>query len=654
MTTSCHHCEPSAHTKSSQKLGFQTLLSFLCAAFVWAVMGRKSLSPLYQMIPTILSLFFCGWPLLKKGFVSFKENKLNMFSLISVGLLASFSLSLWEQEGLYYEGTATLVFFVLLGQWIENQVTQRSQNAIESLLSLVPKTALKQFPDRLEKPVSISSLEVGDSVRILPGSQIPLDGVILEGSSSVAEALFTGEPIPVEKAKGDRVLAGTLNEKGTFIFRVEKKSHETQLAQVIRFVEKLKKEKAPIQRQADKVAAVFTPIVFLLAGLTWLAWGFLASESGWVQGGIQAVSVLMIACPCALGLATPVALWVGTSILVRKGILIRNLEAIEKFEKMDALVFDKTGTVTQGKPQIVSWTCLSPEFSKNKALQWAASLESVSEHPLSQAFIEKAKFEGIDLLPVQNFHSETGKGIEGRVEERDFRLGSFSYIREAIGEKEAVHLFGKSWGDTTTVGLANNEKGFASFSVQDEIRPDAPRVIERLQKSGLHLVLASGDQKNVTEVTAKSLGISNFEGELSPLQKAERVKALQKEGRKVIFVGDGMNDAPALSQADLGIAMGSGSDLAKQSADLTLVGGDLKSIERAQTASQSMMKIIRQNLFWAFSYNALGIPLAMGFFMPLWQIKLSPLFASLAMTLSSLLVVGNSLRLFRLNYRDAK
>jgi len=654
MTTSCHHCEPNQKSQSPQNLNLQAGLSFLCAFFVWMVMGDKSLSPLYQMLPTAFSLFFCGWSLLQKGFQSFKEKKLNMFSLISVGLIASFVLSLVGREGLYYEGTATLVFFVLLGQWIETKVSQKSQTAIESLLALAPPVALKQFSKEEERFIPIEDFKVGDLVRVLPGSQIPLDGRVVEGTSSVAEALFTGEPIPVEKSKGDRVWAGTLNETGTFVFEVEKKTSETQLAQMIRFVEKLKKEKAPIQRQADKVAAFFTPIVFLLAGLTWLGWGLLATDSGWIQGGIQAVSVLMIACPCALGLATPMALWVGTSLLAKKGILVRNLEAIEKFEKMDTLVFDKTGTITQGKPRIVAWASQLPEFSQAQVLQWAASLESVSEHPLARAFLEKVKAERIDLLKVQDFKSQTGKGVEGVIKGKKFFLGSFSFLKELIGNEEARRLFGNEESNETRVGLASEGKALAIFSIQDELRFDAGEVTERLKRAGFDLVLASGDQKKVTGAIARKLGIVNFEAELSPLQKADRVRLFQTKGKRVVFIGDGMNDAPALSQADLGIAMGSGSDLAKQSADLTLVGGDLKSIERAQRDSKAMMKVIRQNLFWAFSYNLIGIPLATGIFMPFWQIKLTPLFASIAMTVSSLLVVANSLRLFRLNYRDAK
>jgi Cu+-exporting ATPase len=484
-----------------------------------------------------------------------------------------------------------------------------------------------------------------------------LDGIITEGQSGVDESLVTGESLPVEKKAGDTVIGGTLNGLGTFIFKVEKTGSQTVLSQIIESVSSAQMQKVPIQKTADRVSAIFTPWVFvfaLLTGLTWFVWG---DEPKLITAIIQSVSVLMIACPCALGLATPIAILVGTSVAAKQGILFQKLEAIQLLEKVTTVVFDKTGTLTEGKPKVVTFL-MTDERKKSQFLTFAASLESVSEHPLAKAVLEKAKQESIQtFLKVVDFQSVLGRGITGKTEGKKILIGNEEFLTtEAIDlvrfQSELSQM--RNRGETVLL-LAVEGNLEAVFGIQDPLKPSAKAAIKELKQKGLNLFLASGDHQKNTQLIAAQLEIPNYQGHCSPTEKAKLVRELQARGEKVAFLGDGINDAPALTQSDVGVAMGTGTDIAKQSASITLVKGDLRVFEQVFQLSEVMMRIIHQNLFWAFSYNIIGIPLAAGLFYPVWGFRLSPVFASLAMTFSSLLVVGNSLRLSQQrNWRVAK
>lgn len=577
-----------------------------------------------------------------------------MFSLIGVGVFSSLGLSFailfFPQlgiHGFYFEGTTTLVFFVLLGQILEDKANLKTQSALHELLNLSPQKALRVDKAGNDKEVPVSLLTVGSVLRVLPGAQVPLDGEIIEGSSAIDESLISGEFIPVEKQVGDKVTGGTLNGLGSFLMRVEKTGEETLISKMVRSVTEAQSQKIPIQKTADKASAIFTPWVFLIAALTGAFWFFLGNENQLINSITQAVSVLMIACPCALGLATPISILVGTTKGAKSGVLFQKLDAIQELEKIDTLVFDKTGTLTEGKPKLTSFE-VSQGNSKNELLRWIGSLEKASEHPFAKAVLEFCQVQGIrDFIKVDGFKSFPGRGIEGSIEGNLIQIGNEDWMR-ALGLLDK-NIFlnaqkNREQGETTFF-VAVQKKPVAVMGLKDPLRSDVLETIQSFQNLGLNLKLLSGDHPTITKQTAEALGIKDWEGGILPSEKAKAIQNLQKLGRKVAFMGDGINDAPALSQADVGIAMGTGTDLAKQTAGITLLKGDVKSASHAFSLSRAMMKNIRQNLIWAFSYNLVGIPLAAGVFYPHFGIKLTPVFSSLAMTLSSLLVVGNSLRL---------
>lgn len=643
----CHHCapKPSSETASELKDYFVRFLG----ALVFGVPIWFGASVSLQIIACTISIFICGWPILKRAWISFQTRNLNMFSLIGVGLLSTYCLSL-ALSAHYLEGAATLVVFVLLGQVLELQASKRTQKSLGALKSLAPQTAWL-VTENGEKEVPVSLIGIGDKVRVRPGSVIPLDGVIIEGQSGVDESLMTGESLPVEKTIGDFVIGGTLNGLGTLVFRVKRVGSQTLLSQIIDSISQVQLQRVPIQKTADRVSAIFTPWVFVFSLLTAVAWFIWGEDPKLITGLIQSVSVLMIACPCALGLATPIAILIGTSQAAKQGILFQKLEAIQLLEKVTTVVFDKTGTLTQGKPKVVTWG-VSDNEKKSEFLLFAASLEAVSEHPLAKAVLEKANQEGIQsLLKVTNFQSLPGKGIVGEIEGKKVLIGNPEFLKsEGISlvefEKEVDQF--RNQGNTVLLEAIEGQLK-AVFGIQDPLRPEARAAIQKLKNRKLKLYLASGDHPQNTQLVASKLDILNCQGGLSPTDKAKFVQGLQGLGEKVVFLGDGINDALALTQADVGIAMGTGTDIAKQSAGVTLVRGDLNAFDRTLLLSHSMMQNIRQNLFWAFSYNLVGIPLAAGVFYPIWGIRLSPIFASLAMTFSSLLVVGNSFRLGRIN-----
>ncbi|NBX75397.1 MAG: copper-translocating P-type ATPase [Proteobacteria bacterium] len=662
---SCHHCAPNPAQDTASELRdyfLRFLGSLVCATPVWWFsMGGDHTGVQHKFLLTVataISIFICGWPILKQAWLSFKKRKLNMFSLIGVGLLSAFGLSL-ALSGDYFEGAATLVCFVLLGQVLELQASKNTLKSLDTLLSLSPKTAWVVTEQGTEREVPVSLVQAGDHIRVRPGSQIPLDGVITEGQSGVDESLVTGESLPVEKKTGDKVIGGTLNGLGSFIFKVEKIGSQTVLSQIIESVSSAQMQKVPIQKTADRVSALFTPWVFVLALITAGAWFIWGNEPKLITAVIQSVSVLMIACPCALGLATPIAILVGTSVAAKQGILFQKLEAIQLLGKVTTVVFDKTGTVTEGKPKVVTFL-IDDQRKKTELLNLAASLESVSEHPLAKAVLEKAKLEGVQtFLKVSDFESVLGRGIKGKVDGKRIVMGNEEFLRAEGVEllKFQSNLSQMRKQGETGLLLAVEGNLEAAFGIQDPLKPSAKLAIQELKQKGLNLFLASGDHAQTTQLIGAQLEIPNTQGQCSPTDKAKLVRELQARGEKVAFLGDGINDAPALTQADVGVAVGTGTDIAKQSAGITLVKGDLRVFEQAFLLSEAMMRIIHQNLFWAFSYNIIGIPLAAGLFYPIWGFRLSPVFASLAMTFSSLLVVGNSLRLSQLKilaHREVK
>lgn len=667
---SCHHCAPTI--QANKAVPEPSLLvhfwgSLLCAVPVaWLAMKDHMGYGAIQWVLTSVSLFGFGGPIWKKAWGSVKARKPNMFTLIAVGLLSAYGLSVWlffhsdapGFMGFYFEGATMLMSMVLLGQVLEKKAGDNTQHALEQLTELIPVRALLVIEGSPDQEIAVEAVQVGHHLRVLPGTQIPVDGRIVNGTSTVDESWMTGESQPVEKKVGDFVLAGTLNQLGSFVFVAEKTGTQTLLAHVINWVAELQAQKVPIQKLVDQISAVFTPGVFILAALTGVSWWFLGSEPhDPLQAIVPAVSVLMVACPCALGLATPVAVLVGTARAARSGILFRNLEAVQTFEKIDTIVFDKTGTLTQGRPQVVSSELLDNTLDTGVVWRQVASLERASEHPLASAVLSAARNQGISQLDaVENFRSFPGLGISGSLGGQTLLIGNAAFLKgQGIATEGGASRaqFLEVQGQTV-LWVAIEKRCVFLIGVQDPIRSEALSMIRAFKHRGLQLLLASGDQLSVTQKIATQLEISEWEGGLLPNQKAETVRRLQSQGRTVCFLGDGINDAPALTQADLGIAMGTGTDIARQSASITLVKGNLSALFNAFELSRLMMRNIRQNLFWAFSYNLVGIPLAAGVFYPIWGLKLTPVFSSLAMTISSLLVVGNSLRLQFQKFRNAE
>jgi len=659
----CHHCAPEALPVN---FGAKFLGSLVCAIPVWALsMQHSPLSGWIQFVGVSLSLFLFGWPLLERAWASFKQRAWNMFSLIGVGLLSSWSLSLWRLihpdeswiQGFYFEGTATLICFVLLGQFLENRASQETGKAVAKLISWLPQRVRKVISDNREEDVPLAEVKKGDLLRVLPGHQVPLDGILTEGQSALDESLLTGESMPVEKQKGDPVFAGTVNGLGTFLFRVTHLERETQVFKIADLVAKVQNQKVPIQKLADRISATFTKWVFGIALLTGLIWWIAGPEPRGVLAVLQAVSVLMIACPCALGLATPIAVMVGTRLAAREGVLFRQLDAIQQLEKIDTVIFDKTGTLTEGKPRVVTFMNLDPKNSPHSILQAAASLESVSEHPLARAIVQYAQMEKVkELLPVSDFRVSVGKGAQGRIQNQEVAIGSEAFANSLTNQQQDGVEAAKKMRDSgqTVLFFLQDQRVKAIFGIQDPLREEALTVLTQLKRKGLQLVLASGDHPRNTERVAQQLGIEKWYGGVSPTDKFEIVRSVQALGHQVAFLGDGINDAPALTQANVGISVESSTEMAKQSAPVSLLRGGLQAFETTLSLSREMMNHIRQNLFWAFVYNILGIPLAAGVFYPLWGIRLTPAFSSVAMTLSSLFVLGNSIRLKYKKFRIAK
>ncbi len=607
-----------------------------------------------------------GWPFLVRGWNSIINRSANMFTLIAVGTGAAYVYSLlatiapgvfpssFRQHGdrpeVYFEAAAVITTLVLLGQVLELRARGRTGAAIRALLGLAPKTARIVHDDGSEEDMPLDRVRPGDSVRVRPGEKVPVDGIVLDGISAVDESMITGEPIPVEKSPGNKVAAGTLNGTGSFLMRAERVGSETLLAQIVRTVAEAQRSRAPIQRVADIVASYFVPGVVLVSLVTFVVWGVWGPEPRMAHALLNAVAVLIIACPCALGLATPMSIMVGTGRGALAGVLIKRAEALEILEKVDTLVIDKTGTLTEGKPRLVSIVA-EGAMADAEILRTAASLERGSEHSLASAIVAAAETAGLPLAPPRSFRLLPGKGVTGIVENRHVAVGNPALFRELgtdveieVEEKaEALRRDGQ-----TVMFVAIDGLIVGTLGVSDPIKEGAAETVRRMHEEGIRLVMASGDSRTNAEIVARKLGIDEVVAEVLPAGKGEVIKGLQEGGHRVAMAGDGINDAPALALADVGIAMGTGTDVAIQSADVALVRGDLKGIARALKLSRATMRNIRQNLFFALVYNALGVPIAAGILYPFLGVQLSPMIASAAMTFSSVSVIGNALRLRRL------
>ena len=602
-----------------------------------------------------------GRPFFERGWASLVTRQLNMFTLISLGTFAAFGFSLlatfWPQAlphgmghgssaPVYYEASAVIVTLVLLGQVLELRARRATSGALRALLGLSPKTARRLASDGREVDVPLSEVVVGDRLRVRPGEKVPVDGCVLEGSSAVDESSLTGEPLPVEKSPGARVVGGTLNGQGSFVMRAERVGHETLLAQIVSLVGEAQRSRAPIQRLADVASGWFVPGVLLSALLTAVIWAVWGPEPRLAHALVNAVAVLIIACPCALGLATPMSIMVGTGRGASTGVLFRRAEALEQLEQVDTLVLDKTGTLTEGRPRLEA-VLAAPGFDESRLLQLAASVERASEHPLAAAVVAGAQARGLGLLAVADFRATSGKGIQGRVGADAVVVGNEAFLAEGGVSLQAlrVEIGELRRAGQTVVGVAVNGAFSGVLGVADPLKASAAEALSELRALGLHIVMLTGDNAATAQCVAQQLGIGEVHADALPAQKHALVSELQRAGHKVAMAGDGTNDAPALAAADVGIAMGTGTDVAIQSADVTLVKGDLRGVLRARRLSTSVMRNVRQNLVFAFAYNALGIPVAAGLLYPHFGLLLSPMLAGAAMAFSSVSVIGNALRL---------
>jgi Cu+-exporting ATPase len=607
-----------------------------------------------------------GWPFFVRAWQSIVNRSLNMFTLIGLGVAVAYIFSviaklfpdIFPQSfrnaaggvPVYFEAAAVITTLVLLGQVLELRARSHTGAAIKALLGLAPKTARRIREDGSEEDVPLDQVQIGDRLRVRPGEKVPVDGVVIEGSSAVDESMVTGEPIPVEKHSGDRLIGVTVNATGSFVMRAERVGAETLLAQIVQMVADAQRSRAPIQKLADVVSGYFVPAVVAIAVITFIVWSIWGPDPRMAYGLVNAVAVLIIACPCALGLATPMSIMVATGKAAQSGVLFKNAEAIETMRKVDTLVVDKTGTLTEGKPKLVS-VVVAERVDEQTLLRLAASLEKGSEHPLATAIVAGAQERGVDLTDATAFDSVTGKGVRGEIESHQVALGNLALLDdlqidagELVLKAESLRADGQ-----TVMFVVVNGKAAGLVGVADPIKESTPEAIRQLHDEGIRIVMLTGDSRTTAESVAKKLNIDEVVAEVLPNQKVEVVKKFQDEGRFVAMAGDGINDAPALAQAQVGIAMGTGTDVAMKSAGVTLVKGDLCGIVRARVLSRLTMRNIKQNLFFAFIYNSLGVPIAAGVLYPFLGILLSPMIAAAAMSFSSVSVIGNALRLRRVS-----
>jgi Cu+-exporting ATPase len=654
---------------------FGTSVAFALPVFVLAMIADllpnmlpDSISmPAVQWVEFALAtpvVLWSGWPIFERGWSSLVNRHLNMFTLIALGvgvawlysvaallLPGMFPPAMRGSEGtvhVYFEAAAVITALVLLGQVMELKARSQTSAAIKLLLGMAPKTARIVRPDGSDEDIPLEQVQAGDILRVRPGEKVPVDGVVLEGSSALDESMVTGESIPVEKSIDAHLIGATVNGTGSLLMRAEKVGSDTLLSQIVRMVSEAQRTRAPIQRLADVTAGYFVPAVVGIALFTFAVWSLIGPEPRLAHAIVNAVAVLIIACPCALGLATPMSIMVGTGRGASAGVLIKNAEALETMEKVNTLVVDKTGTLTEGRPKLVA-VITQPEFEEGEVLALAASLERASEHPLAAAIVAGAKKKELRLFAVSDFKSHTGKGVTGYVEDRAVALGNLKLFEELdidptqLGDQaDALRAEGQ-----TVMLPAVDGKAAGLLGVADPVKDTTPAAIRALHEEGIRIIMLTGDNRTTAEAVAKKLGIDQIEAEVLPDQKASVVKQLQSEGRIVAMAGDGVNDAPALAQAQVGIAMGTGTDVAMESAGVTLVKGDLQGIVRAVRLSRATMTNIRQNLFFAFVYNMLGVPVAAGVLYPFFGVLLSPIIAAAAMSFSSVSVITNALRLRR-------
>jgi len=621
-----------------------------------------SLTPWIELFLATPVILWSGWPFLVRGAKSFRTMNLNMFSLIGMGVSAAYAFSVVAvvapdlfpagfrdhsgHVGVYFEAGAVIVVLVLLGQLMELGARDRTGAAIRAFLDLAAKTARVVREDGSEEEIPLEDVVVGDRLRVRPGEKVPVDGKVLEGRSSIDESMLTGEPVPVEKVAGDRVTGATLNGKGSLVIEADRVGKDTMLAQIVEMVAAAQRSRAPIQKVADAVAGIFVPAVIAIALAAFVAWAIWGPDPALTYALVSAIAVLIIACPCALGLATPMSIMTATGRGAQAGVLIKNAEALERFAKVDMLVLDKTGTLTEGKPKLVD-VAAEDGFEADDVLRLAASLERGSEHPLAEAIVRGAEGRGLKLANAEDFDAVTGKGVTGRVDGRKVALGNAKLLAE-LGVEASVNAadadMRRDRGETVMYVVIDG-KVAGVIAVADPIKASTPEALKALHGLGFRIVMATGDNARTAKAVAEKLGIDEVRADVLPEDKARIVKELQAAGRSVAMAGDGVNDAPALAQADVGIAMGTGADVAIESAGLTLVKGDLNGIVRARRLAEATMRNIRQNLFFAMVYNAAGVPIAAGVLYPAFGLLLSPMFAAAAMSLSSVSVIGNALRL---------
>lgn len=580
-------------------------------------------------------IFFVGWPYLLGVYRFIRYGKANMDTLIGIGTGVAYIYSFFKFST-YFDVVIVVIAFITLGKYLEAKSKIKTGDAIEKLFGLQAKTALI-FVDGIEKEIAISEVKIGDIIIVKPGSKIPVDGQIIEGQSAIDESMITGESIPVDKKAGDLVVGATINKQGSFKFKATKVGSDTMLAQIIKMVEEAQGSKAPIQALADKISSIFVPVVLVIAFISFFAW-LIAGRLDFAL--ISFVGILVIACPCALGLATPTAIIVGVGKGAQYGILIKSAESLEKLSKVTTVVFDKTGTITKGEPEVTDIVVLDKNLKQNDLLKLAASLENHSEHPLAQAIVKKAKLESESLLEVKNFQSLEGVGVQGEINNEKILIHKPQ--KENLNITEIINL--QKQGKTVVV-VEKNMQRIGLIAMADTLKEEAVEAIKALHKRGLETIMLTGDNELAAKHIAAQAGIDQVIAEVLPHEKANKIKELQAKGKIVAMAGDGINDAPALVQADIGIAMATGTDVAIESAGITLLGGDIKKIAQAVVLAKSTMRTVKQNLFWAFIYNVVGIPIAAGLLYPIWGIMLNPIFAGLAMAGSSVSVVSNSLRL---------